>query len=100
MLPTFEGGQPRTGRSIYSVEAKSNPKQASLIEATFALIMDDYKLIHYVGYDGFEDQYELFSLKEDPEELNNLYNSNKSDASELKNLLAEKVREVNQPYQH
>jgi arylsulfatase len=94
ILPTFGESETRNERSIYSVEAKRNPKFKPLTKATFALVRGCQKLIHYLGYDGFEDEYELFDLENDPQELHNLYPSNRSLADELKTEMAEKLMQV------
>jgi arylsulfatase A-like enzyme len=97
VLPTF-GNQAADGeRSIFSIEAKENPKHAPLTKGTIALIRGRYKLIHYFGYDGYENEYELYDLVNDPEEMENLYLSRKSIAADLRRELKKKRREVNQP---
>ncbi len=96
VLPPFDDKQASSERSIFSVEAKSNPKQTPLTKATVALVKGQYKLIHYFGYDGYEDEYELYGLANDPEELENLYTSKQSVAAELQSELVEKLQAVNQ----
>lgn len=98
VLPAFGGREDNSARSIFSVEAKSNPMYAPLTKATVALVKDSYKLIHYFGYDGYENEYELYDLASDPEELEDLYLSKGSVAADLQNELEEKLREANQPY--
>lgn len=98
VLPTFSDSDTTAERSIFCVEAKSNPKRAALTKATLAAVKERYKLIRYLGYDGFDDEYELYDLVDDPEETRNLYSSNSSVATQLQRELAEKLREVNQPY--
>jgi arylsulfatase A-like enzyme len=63
-----------------------------------AMLKGDYKLIYYVGYEGHDGVFELYDLKNDPEELNDLYPSLSSTAAELENELLSKIQEVNQPY--
>lgn len=106
LLPTL-GGAARTDRmlrsdrSIFTVEAKSNAKQAPLTKATISMIKDQYKLIHYLGYDsGYNDLYELYDLENDPEELNDLYDSGSGVSVDLQSELTAKLEEVNRPYQH
>ncbi len=98
ILPTFGDKETSSGRSIFSVEAKSNPKQTPLTKGTVALIKDQYKLIHYFGYDGYEDEYELYDLANDPEEMKDLCLAKKSVVADLQSELEQKLREVNQPY--
>ncbi len=98
VLPTFSGREPDPERSIFSVEAKRNPKHAPLTIGTVALIKGHYKLIHYFGYEGYENAFELYDLANDPEELNDLYASEQPVAAALQAELLEKLSSVNQPY--
>jgi arylsulfatase A-like enzyme len=98
VLPKFGGEQAHDGRSIFSVEAKQNPAHALLTKATVALIRDRYKLIHYFGYDGYENEYELYDLANDPHEMEDLHSSGLSVAADLQHQLTQKLREVNQQY--
>jgi arylsulfatase A-like enzyme len=66
-----------TERAIYAVEAKSNASFAPLKKATVAMYKNGFKLIHYRGFDA-EDQFELYDLADDPEELSDLYSSGPS----------------------
>jgi hypothetical protein len=52
---------------------------------------DRYKLIHYLGYDEYDDVFELYDLSEDPQELRNLYSSHQGPAGGLKGLLDAKL---------
>ena len=97
VLPTFGGAEAPAERFVYSVEAKSNPKYAALTEATVAMYQDDMKLIRYFGYTD-EDRYELYNLADDPEELNNLYESEKGLANDLTTALKDKIFAENAPY--
>jgi arylsulfatase A-like enzyme len=98
MLPVLGGEGSGDERSVFSVEAKSNPIRAPLVKGTVALIKHRHKLIHYFGYSGYESEYELYDLANDPEELEDLYSSRRSVAMDLRGELEEKLREVNQPY--
>ena len=80
-------------RAVYAMEAKNNLKDGPLTRATVAMVKGQYKLIHYFGYKGYEDVYELFDLVNDPEELENLYSS-QSIAADLREELDAKIREV------
>ncbi len=98
ILPGFASEPVDPTRSIYAVEAKQNPQRAPLTKATVALIKGRYKLIHYRGYAGYEDEYELYNLASDPEEMEDLYTSRPGVAGELRSELLEKLRQVNEPY--
>ena len=91
------GGVQIPDRSIYVVEAKANPSYRPLRKATVALIRGKYKLIHYLGYRYYRDNYEFFDLENDPEELNNVYSSHPA-AKDLQAELDHKLAEVNQPF--
>ncbi len=99
VLPGF-ASQPASSseRSIWVVEAKQNAQHAPLTNATVALIKGRYKLVHYFGYAGYQDEYELYDLQSDPEELRNLYSAQTAVAAELRAELLDKLRQVNQPY--
>jgi arylsulfatase A-like enzyme len=93
-LPGFADQGEDAGRSVFAVEAKSNPKQSPLTEATLAMVKDRYKLIRYLGYRGFENVSELYDLENDPEELEDLSAANKSLIEELQNELDDKLKAV------
>jgi choline-sulfatase len=96
VLPTFGDREGSWGRSIFSVEAKRNRKWAPLTICTVTLVKDQFKLIHYSGYHASESEYELYDLVNDPEEMEDLYSSQRSIARDLQGELQEKLRTVNQ----
>jgi hypothetical protein len=98
VLPTSGPRKSVSERPIFSVEAKRNAAHGPLTIGTIALIRDRYKLIHYFGYPVCEHGYELYDLANDPEELDDLFSSKRSIATDLRNELAEKLEEVNEPY--
>jgi arylsulfatase A-like enzyme len=83
ILPTFGSESRGASDSVFAVEAKLNAKRSPLTKATLAMIKGRYKLIHYMGYEGYQDRYELYDLVDDPEELADLYASKSSLAAEL-----------------
>jgi len=78
-------------RSIFVIEAKENPVNTPLMNATVALIKGDFKLTYYFGYEDKQDFYELFNIAEDPEELVNLYPTHPSQARFLKEELHDRL---------
>ncbi len=94
VLPEFNSEPEREDREIYSVEAKSNPKNGKLRKATIALVKAGYKLIRYSGYEDFEEQFEFYNLEEDPEELDDIYSTNNINAQELKHVMETKLSQV------
>ena len=54
------------------------------------------KLIRYLGYGGeYEDAYELYNLENDIEEMNDLYTSETTIASQMKTELLEALNVAN-----
>jgi arylsulfatase A-like enzyme len=98
VLPTIGEEEPASDRSVFSVEAKSNPKFAPLRHLTVSMIRDRYKLVHYLGYQEYDDIYEMYDLNDDPGEMNNIYSSRKSVASDLQGLLNEQLMKANQRF--
>ncbi len=88
------GGEEDNQRGIYVVEAKANPAYGPLRKATLAIIRGQYKLVHYLGYKYYPDNYEFYDLKNDPDELQNLYPDHPG-ASELQAELDQKLSDYN-----
>jgi arylsulfatase A-like enzyme len=91
------GGNDTSERSIFIVEAKENPSYQPLSKASVAVIQGQYKLVHYIGYEKYADNYELYDLENDPDELDNLYDSHPM-ASQLKETLAQGLQQADQLY--
>ena len=98
VLPPFGEPGALSDRSAYVVEAKSNRKQGPLTKASVAMIKGRHKLVHYLGYFGYEDEYELYDLVNDTEETEDLYPSGGALVRELRDELQAKIQEINQPY--
>jgi arylsulfatase A-like enzyme len=99
VLPPYSESGIDPVRSVFTMDAKSNPKNAPLRKGTISMVKGNHKLIYYFGYDDFNDQFELYDLENDPEELENLYSANESTAKDLREELLSKLQEVNGPYQ-
>lgn len=99
ILPDL-GGLEDTERSIFSVEAKTNSAFATLTKTTIAMVKGDYKLIYYRGYNGENgDFFEMYNLREDIEELQNLVPKNPSNLASLKDELLQNLAQANRPFQ-
>ena len=92
VLPTFGDFTESEPRSIFAVEAKMNSSFKPLEKGTVAVIEEQYKLINYFGYEGYDEVYELYDLQNDPEEIENLYQSKIVLATQLKRKLADKIK--------
>jgi len=94
VLPSFHNYTYRPNRSVFTVQARKNAKQAPLQKATIAHIKGAYKLVYYFGYDGSEDFIELYNIKKDPNELNEISGSHSAIAKDLRSELMEQVRKA------
>jgi len=97
VLPTFGDSDPSPDRSIFTMDAKSNPKMGPLVEGSVALIKGPYKLIHYLGNDSSR-AYEFYDLENDPEEMDNLYTASNNTAATLRGELHERIKAANQHF--
>jgi len=97
LLPGFDAKED-TSRSVFSLEAKLNPVHAPLRFATVVLIKGDYKLIWYGDYPGYSNKYELYDIRTDPEELNELFTTKPDTASELAHELNETLARADELY--
>ncbi len=104
-LPDWCEGQPLPGingaevseRDVFVLEAKANPAYGPLRKASLALLRGPYKLVHYLGYKYYPDNYEFYDLANDPEELQNQYPDHPA-SQELKTDLDQRLAEINQPF--
>jgi arylsulfatase A-like enzyme len=98
VLPPFANLDSK--RNIYTVQALDNDPQKPLTEASVIQVRENYKLHYYFGYSELPggETVKLFDIKSDPEELNDLYASKKTMATELLNELKTKLQQVNAPY--
>lgn len=101
ILPPFAPEETLRARSVYVVQAEKSEQFGPLTIATLAIVKGDYKLTYFFGYKELgtnSERIELYNLKDDPEELNNLYEMEKEIAQELLDELKSKLKEVNMPY--
>lgn len=104
-VPAWSAGQPLPGlggeespdRSLFVVEAKRSPARLPLRKASLALLKGRLKLVHYQGYKGAEDNYELYDLENDPDEQANLYPSHPLSA-DLRHELDQAQQAADQPF--
>ena len=99
VLPLLEDAVEDPQRSIFSMEAKSNPAFAPLREATIAMRKGPLKLISYLGYEGFEEAYELYDIESDPEELADLASAAPAELGRMKEELLDNLADANRPYE-
>jgi arylsulfatase A-like enzyme len=100
VLPPF-GPELASDRNIYVLQAKSNKQYAPITVATTTLVKENYKLQYFFGYDELGadgERIELYDLKNDPQELNNLSSSKPETTAELLHAIHQKLAEVDEPY--
>lgn len=78
--------------------AKNASTNAPFKIGTVSLTKGEYKLIHYFGHKKYLDQFEMYSLPNDPEEKNNLYSSGFPEAQHMKEELIDALATANKPY--
>lgn len=101
VLPPF-GPEPDIDRNVHTIQAKLNKQYEPIEIATITLIKERYKLQYFFGYEELggsgNERVELYDLKADPEELNNLSTSKRETTAELLHELKQKLAEVDEPY--
>jgi arylsulfatase A-like enzyme len=100
VLPPFVPEQ-ETDRNMFVLQARKNPKYGPITEATTAMVKGQYKLMYFFGYQELGtggERIELYDLKNDPEELNDLSSLKPETTAELLNELRGKLAEVDEPY--
>ncbi len=97
LLPGF-GGEDTGEGPVFAMEAKKNRSLSPITQGTFAMMQGDYKLIWYLGYAGYDDVYELYHLKTDPEELLDLSKSHPEILLPMRDELKKRLAEADQPY--
>jgi arylsulfatase A-like enzyme len=96
-LPGLGNNAENFERSVYVVEAKLNPANKPLTDATIVLRKGNQKLIYYTGYDR-DDAFELYDLENDIEEMKDLFPQKSSGTIRMKDELLEAFYNANKPY--
>ena len=90
------GGETDREREIWFLEAKKNHTRGALDKASIGLMRENYKLVYYHGYKHYHDKYEFYDLENDPQEIENLYNSH-PESKEMQAVLDAQYKQVNKP---
>ena len=101
LLPPFNQNTQSKDRDIYSMNIVGSDKHQPVVKASLVLYRGDYKLIYYFGYKEIGNQdgiVELFNVKNDPEELNELSSIKPDITNEMLQTIKAKLTEVNEPY--
>ncbi len=100
ILPPFREEALPPNRAVYAVTARNNEKFKPLTNASISMRQGNYRLSAYFGYEesNGETVYEMYHLKENPEEQVNMYERRPKIAAQMTAELEAKLDEVNQPY--
>jgi arylsulfatase A-like enzyme len=98
LLPRL-GGTEDEKRSIFSMDARTNSSFAPLANFSISITREHHRLIHYIYPKLQYDRYEFYNLDADREEMKDLYPARPSLAVDMQAELAQKVIEVNRPFQ-
>jgi arylsulfatase A-like enzyme len=97
LLPGF-GGTGDPGRSIYSMDAKTNSAFRRLERLSMSLLKRDYRLTYYRYPEQHYESFELYNVGEDPEELMDIYAAQPTVARPLQEELLGKLDEINRGF--
>ena len=97
LLPRL-GGTAQEGRSVFSMDAKTNSSFGPLKTFSISITKDHCRLVHYSYPRDQYEKYEFYNLEDDPNEMSDLYPANPSLARQMKDELLQKVYEVNRPF--
>lgn len=101
VLPPFASDEPGLDRNVYVVQAEKSERFGPLTIATLSIRKGDYKLMYFFGYEELGtdgERIELYNVKDDPEELKDLYEVETEIGQALLNELKTKLKEMNAPY--
>ncbi len=92
LLPLMQGKRLPL-RHVFSMNFEKNPSLwHEITRGTVAVWEDDYKLIHFLE----EKESLLFNLKQDPDELNNLFDREPEVSQRLLTLIQKNLKEANE----
>ena len=100
VMPPFADTGEDSNRNIYVVRATRNDVNGPLRRASTMLVKGRYKLLYFFGYQDLkiDDFVRLYDVEADPEELVDLYPSQKSIAEDLLDELKRKLADVDRPF--
>jgi arylsulfatase A-like enzyme len=101
VLPPFADAKNTQDRSVYAVHLRGNPQYGPAAFGTLNIYKEQYKLMYFFGHEELpkdEPLIELYDLKTDPEEINNLYPTKKGVGEELFEELMATLQKAEEPY--
>lgn len=99
LLPGL-GGFEDPLRSVYTVFAMENSSFLPLKKLVASIVKESFKMIYYRGYPaGYNEKFELYNLKNDPEELHDLIAEDLVTGKRLKDELLDSLNSADLLYQ-
>jgi arylsulfatase A-like enzyme len=101
ILPPYTTSPLLPTEGVFAVQARYNEPNLPITQVSAMHIQDNYKLVYYLGYEEFgaeKERFLLYDFKSDPEELNDLSQSKREVASDLINIVKQRLNESNKPY--
>jgi arylsulfatase A-like enzyme len=100
VLPPYSSSAVDPNRSIYVVRAVWNKPDDPITVASTMLVKGRYQLVYYFGFSGqgIEDRARLFDIDADPEEMNDIFPTEKDLGLGLLNEFKRSLAEANKPY--
>lgn len=92
VLPGFRENA-EEDRIIYSMNTAGSNAFSPMQIASIAMLQGDYKLIEYIGHNDLEKSYELYNLRKDPEEMEDLSLSHVDVAKNMRTILKSKIEQ-------
>jgi len=103
ILPPFAKSSNSPGPDITTLHVQARDKNGIVSKASAMIVRGDYKLMWLFGYEEIDQPQgeiiELYDIRNDPEELHNLYSARKDVSNELLDILKAKLEELNRNYQ-
>jgi arylsulfatase A-like enzyme len=94
------GGNAEEGRSVFSMDAKTNSSFGPLTNYSMSLTRDRHRLLYYCYPGEAYQKYEFYDLETDPLEMKDLYSSSPSLALNMQDELLQKVEDVNKTFRN
>jgi arylsulfatase A-like enzyme len=101
VLPPFLFDTIGNERTMFAMNPRENLPYSKMTEGIYCIYKGNYKLMYYFGLKemkGHDPYFELYDIVNDPEELNNLYDSKNDIAEELYNELISEMERADEPY--
>jgi hypothetical protein len=82
------------------MQAKETELYSPVTQGTFIMVRENYKIMYFFGYEQLDgrERIELYDIEADPEELNDLYPSQKRLGDQLLGELKAKMAVMDKPY--